>query len=201
MTQAPSTADALTLAFYDDKAADYARQIEEKASRAPLLRFLDGLAPGAALLDFGCGAGWASTEMLARGFAVRAIDGSSGLAAQARARGVPAEVMLFEEFDEPGAYDGVWASFSLLHAPRAAFPGLLATLRRALRPGGRLYLGMKLGQGEHRDDLGRRYAYFSEAELRDALAAAGFEIDETETEVAPGMAGIPEPCLHVHAHA
>ena len=60
-----------------------------------------------------------------------------------------------DEIDGEDLYDGIWANFSLLHAPRAAFPLHLMALKRAIKPGGLLHLGMKLGEGEGRDGLGR----------------------------------------------
>jgi SAM-dependent methyltransferase len=49
---------------------------------------------------------------------------------------------------ETDAFDGIWASFSMLHTPKAEHRTHVAAMARALRPGGYLYLGMKLGEGE-----------------------------------------------------
>jgi hypothetical protein len=49
---------------------------------------------------------------------------------------------------ETEAFDGIWASFSLLHTPKAEHSRHIGAMARALRPGGYLYLGMKLGEGE-----------------------------------------------------
>ena len=85
------SADRPTLDFYDAEAARYAAEVESLNDPAPLQRFMAELAPGGRVLDLGCGAGWASAMLAAAGFAVRAVDGSPGLVAEARARGVPAE--------------------------------------------------------------------------------------------------------------
>ena len=58
-----------------------------------------------------------------------------------------------------------------------------------MRPGGIFFLGMKLGRGEIRDDLGRFYSLYSEAELRAALADAGFSVTEAVTGEGAGLAG------------
>ncbi|MEM1315402.1 MAG: class I SAM-dependent methyltransferase [Pseudomonadota bacterium] len=202
MTEAPPdlTPDP-TLAFYDEAAARYAEEFDAVVDPAPLQRFMADLTPGGRVLDLGCGAGWASAMMSAASFRVRAVDGSPGLVAQARARGVEAEVMLFQDLAETDAYDGVFASFSLLHAPKAEMPGHLARIRAALRPGGRLYLGMKLGDDEKRDRFNRLYAYWTEKDLRAAVEAAGFVVTETQDDAAPGMAGEVEPLIHLYAHA
>ncbi|MDF2233310.1 class I SAM-dependent methyltransferase [Albimonas sp. CAU 1670] len=188
---APTTADAATLAWYDGAAADY------DAWSAPfnggedgtLARFLAGLPAGARVIDLGCGAGHAAAAMMAAGLSVRALDASAGLVSRARARGVPAEVGRFETLEDVAAYDGAWISFSLLHAPLASWPDVLARVARALRPGGLLFLGLKEGEGERRDRLGRRYAYIREPGLRALLAQAGFAEIEVSTSRGVGRDG------------
>jgi len=44
--------------------------------------------------------------------------------------------MLFHELDARAAYEGVWASACLLHVPRDELAGVLARIRRALKPEG-----------------------------------------------------------------
>jgi SAM-dependent methyltransferase len=137
--------------------------------------------------------------MQARGFEVTAWDACETFVAEARARGLDAHLRNFDDLAEMGAYDAVWASFSLLHAPRSAFPRHLAAVARALRSPGYLYLGMKLGQGEARDSLGRFYAYFSAEELRRHLAEAGFSILDTATGAGTGLAGTTDPFILITA--
>jgi SAM-dependent methyltransferase len=138
MTGAGGTADARTLAFYDSDAAAYAEWSAEISPRAHLQRFVAALPEGGAALDLGCGGGWAAAEMMAAGLSATALDASAGLVARARARGVPAEVGRFEDLEAVAAFDGIWISFSLLHAPLADWPGVLARAARALKPGGAL---------------------------------------------------------------
>ena len=80
------TADIETLAFYDGEATAYAAYASDKAERDSLARFAALLEPGTSVLDFGCGSGWATHEFAGRGFRVSALDGSAGLAAEARRR-------------------------------------------------------------------------------------------------------------------
>ena len=63
--------------------------------------------------------------------------------------------MKFEELDAAGAYDAVWANACLLHVPEGGLVDILARIHRALNPGGRLYAGVKAGDGCDRDSLGR----------------------------------------------
>lgn len=194
------TADPETLDFYDREAPVYADYAAKTAEHPWLQRFADRLAPGARVLDFGCGSGWAAHALGQSGFDVTALDGSAGLAAEARRRyGLAVRVARFDEFDETAAYDGIWASFSLLHDSRDAMPGHLARLHRGLVPGGWLYLGLKEGTGEHRDKLGRRYAYYGADEIAGLLDAAGFHDVETTLKRSEGYDGSMTGILHAFA--
>lgn len=165
--------DEETLQFYRSHAEAYAGR-EITSRRARLEAFLALLPPNAAILELGCGAGGDTAEMLARGFAVRATDGSPELAAVASQRlGRPVETMLFHELDAVESYDGVWANACLLHVPRDELAGILSLIRRALKPGGSFFASFKTGEGEGRDTLNRYYNYPSTDWLRETYARAG----------------------------
>ncbi len=192
--------DPATQAFYDAEAAAYAEYSGARPDQARLDRFAGRLAPGARVLDFGCGSAWAAARFAELGHPVAALDASAGLAEEARRRyGIEVRVARFDAFEERAAYGGIWASFSLLHAPREALPGHLARLARALLPGGVLYVGMKEGTGSKRDALGRLYTYVSAAELRGWAEAAGLSDIEIESEAHRGYAGDLEGFLHLFA--
>ncbi len=194
------TADIETLAFYDGDAAAYAAYASGKAERGWLGRFSARLEPGTSVLDFGCGSGWAAHEFAGQGFRVSALDGSAGLAAEARRRyGVVVRVARFEALEDVAQHGGIWASFCLLHDTREAMPGHLARLHRALEPGGWLYLGLKEGAGDSRDSLGRRYTYFGAAEIGTLLRAAGFPAPEIVAEQSTGYDGAKTGMLHILA--
>ena len=73
-------------------------------------------------------------------------------------------------------------------------------LHRALKPGGTLHIGMKLGTGEKRDALGRLYVYYTEAELTGLLQAAGFTPTLRETREDTGLDGTPYSGIWIHAN-
>ncbi|MGF1447724.1 MAG: class I SAM-dependent methyltransferase [Pikeienuella sp.] len=199
-TEPPAGADAATLAFYDREAESYAAYLGTKADQVWLVRFAQSLPPGGRVLDFGCGSAWAAAWLSQRGFAADALDGSAGLAQQARRRyGIEVRVARFSDFSSTAVYDGVWCSFALLHAARDEIPGHVARLAAALKPGGKLYLGMKAGNGEKRDRLGRRYTYVSAEELRDWAAASGLGVCEIGRETRAGFTGVQEDFLHLYA--
>ena len=164
--------------------------------------FIAALPPGAAVLDLGCGPGEASAHMRAAGLRPDPVDASPGMVALAnRTHDIGAREARFDQIDDRAAYDAVWANFSLLHAPRDEMPGHLARLHRALRPSGLLHLGLKLGTGARRDALGRFYTYYSEAELRGLLSAAGFKVTKTAHHRDRGLAGTLEDGILILAHA
>ncbi len=194
--------DRETIAFYDAEPGRYADMVARELTDAPpeLARFAAALPPGARVLDLGCGPGWAAAWLAARRFAVDATDASAGMAAEARRRhGLEIRVEPFEALGVHAIYDGIWCAFALLHDTRAALPGHLARIARALRPGGRLYLGMKEGEGERRDTLGRHYIYVSQPEIEALLAEAGFGEIAAERDRVRGCTGAIEPVLHLFA--
>lgn len=165
--------DEATLQFYRSNAESYARR-EITSRRARLAAFLALLPLDAAILELGCGAGGDTAEMLARGFNVRATDGSPEMAAVAsRSLGRPVETLLFHDLHEVETYDGVWANACLLHVPRQELATVLSLIWRALKPGGAFFASYKEGEAGGRDTLDRYYNYPSQDWLRATYAEAG----------------------------
>jgi SAM-dependent methyltransferase len=165
--------DRETLSVYARKAAEY-RDLTEAVEDPVLKRFIEALPEGGRALDLGCGPGAAAGAMAAAGIHVTAIDPVPEMVALAAERaGVTAREGTADSVTETDHFDGIWANFSLLHVPRSDMPGILDRLARALRPGGLLHIGLKSGQGEKRDALGRLYTYYEEEGLTGLLAAAG----------------------------
>ena len=136
------------------------------------------------------------------GFRVSATDGSGEMVALARSRyGVSARQAIFADLAEVDEFDGIWANFSLLHALKSDFPGHLTQVHRALKSGGIFHIGMKTGTGEHRDRIGRFYAFYTINELKDLLEQAGFTPLTERNGEALGLAGDVEPYVVIIAHA
>ena len=191
-------ADDGTMAAYAANIEKYRRLVGEMGGNPMLPRFLEHLPGRASVLDFGCGVGDSAARMQTAGHDVTCIDASPDMVAVAKALfGLDVRQQSFDELDDIASFDAIWASFSLLHAPKATMPDILVRMHRALRPGGLVYVGLKQGVGEHRDDFGRFYAYYEEPELTGLLSAAGLSpiaIDHDETA---GMSGKIESCLHI----
>ncbi|KIC41721.1 methyltransferase type 11 [Ruegeria sp. ANG-S4] len=193
--------DKRTINAYTNRVSDYlsmplpAEQIEARQA------FADAVGKGGYVLDLGSGPGSDSAFLMRQGLKVRALDATPAFVEHAKNNGVDAHLGTFDDVTEVDEYDGVYASFSLLHAPRADFPRHLAAIHAALKPGGRLSLGMKLGTGEHRDHLDRYYTYYSRTEIEEALTDAGFTVDGAVTGMGKGLAGSYDGFIVVSAHA
>lgn len=173
-----------TSATYDRIASDYAIHWADAGLLAgQMARFAARLPAGARVLDVGCGAGRDTGQMRERGLRAAGLDRSRGMLAQARRRGIP--LLLGDMRRLPvrdGALDGLWACASFLHIPRRDAPGVLLAFRRALRPGGLLYLSVKQGDGErwveYSAGLRRFFAFYRPDEIDCLLVAAGFAVCE-----------------------
>ena len=103
-----------TLDYYDQNAEGFAAGTLDVKFTAIQDRFLGYLAPGALILDFGCGSGRDSRYFLSRGYKVEACDGSEQMVKIAeKTAGIPVKQMLFDELSEVERYDGIFACASL----------------------------------------------------------------------------------------
>ena len=187
--------DEETLAVYAARADDYAALMVAEPGGA-LKRFAAVLPANARVLDLGCGPGASAAYLASLGHGALAWDATPEMVAlAARHPGVKAECRGFDDLPSLRNLDGVWANFSLLHAPRSAMPRHLAAIAAALKPEGLFHLGMKLGEGERRDALGRLYAFYPEHELTDLLREAGLEPAWTRTGHEKGLAGTIDPFI------
>ncbi|EJC67191.1 methyltransferase family protein [Rhizobium leguminosarum bv. viciae WSM1455] len=188
-----------TSAFYEENAETYAKRVRS-LPKQQLDAFLAGLAPGAAILELGCGGGQDSAYMLSQGFDVTPTDGSTELARQAEALiGRPVRVMLFQELDADSAFDAVWAHASLLHVPRLELPNVFTRVRRALRPSGHLHASFKAGEVEGHDGFGRYYNYPSAEWLSELLTKGGWRNIAIGESDGSGYDGKPTRWLTVSA--
>nr|WP_325251580.1 class I SAM-dependent methyltransferase [Amylibacter sp.] len=194
--------DRQTIEIYDAKAADYAKLVTSDAPSRHLRAFMDALPKGGHLLDLGCGPGNAAASMRDAGFRVTAIDASPRMVELGADRyGLDITLGTFDDVTQTAQYDGIWASFSLLHAPRTDIPRHLSAIHTALKPNGIFVIGVKTGTGTERDSLGRQYTYFEPAELDSLLRAAGFTPISSATGSDKGLSGDISPWIIVTAHA
>lgn len=194
--------DRETIAVYDARAGDYAKLDPSGRPSATLAAFLADLPDGARVLDLGCGPGTSAGHMVRAGCVVDALDASAAMIELASAiDGVTAWQASFDDITGTALYDGVWANFSLLHAPRSDMPRHLSAIHTALKPGGLFHIAVKEGTGEGRDSLNRHYTYYTESELTDMLQQSGFTVGPYRRGRDKGLSGTEENWIAVTAHA
>jgi SAM-dependent methyltransferase len=194
--------DPETIAVYNARAAEYDALVSGDEENAQLAIFVTALPTGAKVLDLGCGTGSAAAVMRDHGLNVTALDASPEMAALAKRRfNLDVTLGTFDDLTGQNIYDGIWASFSLLHAPRADMPRHLKAIHDALKTGGVFSLGLKTGTGEMRDKLGRQYTYYGQAELHELLGQAGFGITHVTTGEGRGLSGSVDGWITLDCHA
>lgn len=157
-----------TLDFYAANAAAY---VTDGKVNPRLPAFLALMPAGGRVLELGTGSGADAEAMLREGFDVDPTDGSPELAAEATRRlGRPVRQLRFEDIAAEAAYDGIYASATLLHARRDGLPAIVRRLHRALRPHGVVWASFKGGSAEGFDRLGRYYNYVDADDLRRLFA-------------------------------
>lgn len=189
-------ADRQTLDVYARRAADYEQRFATDRPGRHLSRFISSLPDNARVLDLGCGTGRSAWFMQDAGCRVDAWDASPEMASLGnRTFGLAIEIRDFASLSASALYDGIFANFSLLHAPKSEMPDHLRQISRALKPGGILHIGLKTGDGEARDKLGRYYAYYQPAEIADVLQAAGLVVETSELGAEEGLDGVIAPWI------
>lgn len=192
--------DKATLAAYARWAAERSGPIPKRRPDAQLHAFIGALPASAHVLDLGCGAGRSSALMADAGLRVDALDASPELAELAKNEfGLAVQIAPFDALDAIDTYDGIFANFTLLHAPKIEMPDHISRIARALKPDGLFHVGLKTGTGEARDGLGRFYAYYEDAEITSLLNDAGFQVTQRWFGSDKGMDGVTAPWIVLHA--
>ncbi|PLS19908.1 class I SAM-dependent DNA methyltransferase [Neptunicoccus cionae] len=194
--------DRQTIDIYDEKASEYASRVTRDTPSTHLRAFMDALPEGGRVLDLGCGPGNAAANMRDAGFEVTALDASPKMVELGAARyGLNITLGTFDDVTQVAVYDGIWASFSLLHAARQDIPRHLKAIHTALKSGGIFVIGVKTGTGTSRDAIGRQYTYFEPDELDRLLRNAGFRPVASDSGSDTGLSGETSPWIIVTAHA
>ncbi|WP_300765907.1 class I SAM-dependent methyltransferase [uncultured Bifidobacterium sp.] len=182
-------------------------------------RSLETLVPAGteALLDLGCGTGTLTAELAGRIPHVVGVDASAEMVVRARREHPGVEFRVADALDLPydGDFDVVFSNAVFHWIPD--HPRLLSTVRRALRPGGRLVceFGAKgniarvdaaMGRAMRRRglDLAVRFVFPGDDEFRRNLERAGFHgIDvgsyDRPTPLGGGEAGLSSWLRQFHA--
>jgi SAM-dependent methyltransferase len=186
MTIAPGTT-----AFYDH----WAVAGEEAARSAMSRHFESAFAPGARVLDVGCGKGRDVVALLDMGFEACGVEPNAAMRSRAIARD-PRLAGRIEDAALPalgqpfgGGFDAVACSAVLMHLAAAALPASLAALAAVLRPHGRVLMALpemlpELLVDGHDPD-GRAFANHSPEHVQSLMADLGFALCKRDEIATP----------------
>jgi len=183
----------LIAAGYDAIAERYLAARSRTSTLGWVERAVAGLAPGARVLDLGCGAGVpVAAWLVARGYEVTGIDLSARQLALAREQ-VPGATLIQADLAElrPGALraDAIVALYSVFHVPRERHGSLYRVLASYLPAGGRLLVLGGAGELEGTGDFHgapMTWSQHAPEANRALLEAAGFAIELDEIDPADG---------------
>jgi SAM-dependent methyltransferase len=204
---------------YDTVAEEYANTFADELAGKPFDReLLDAFAESVVqpvlgpvlgpVIDVGCGPAGHVTRYLAdRGVRIEGIDLSPVVVGEARRRHPDLRFWVGDLRELPAddqALSGIVAFYSVVHLPRAQWPGAFAEFRRTLVPGGRLLVGVHGGAGESGVDgwFGRdvsiRTTFVSLDELTEMVAGTGLTVLERHQRP-PYPGEYPSPRLYLLA--
>ena len=194
--------DKTTIGVYNKKATEYASLDVDQVSLMAYHNFTGALPKNGFILDYGCGPGYFAKKFLVDGFKVDAFDASEKMIEiVSREPKINSWIADFKSFHSSIKYDGIWANFSLLHAPKKEIAPLTQTIFKSLKSNGLFSLGLKLGTGEKRDTIGRKYSYFEEQEVKELLVKAGFYNISQHLGAATGLDGKSSNFIIILSHA
>jgi SAM-dependent methyltransferase len=173
---------------YDEGSSDYTRHFPKPHEFIEHERrqFIERLPAGATILDCGCRPGFDTERFTQRGFNVTAIDLSDRFVKLTERR-VPNAVvrkMDMRSLELPkGSFDGLWASFSLLHIRASDIDRTLSGFRSVLKHSGMLCAALHRGaktawvkntiSGMERDTYLQEWV---QEEIEERFRQSGFDI-------------------------
>ena len=183
---------------YDQGSDDYSGHFKQPHDfiEPDRQEFIRQLPPGSQILDCGCGPGMDTEKFFQVGYQVTAIDLSEHFVRITKTR-VPGATVLkmdmrFLDFP-PASFDGIWASFSLLHIRGTDLAQTLLAFKRVLRPHGLLFAAVHRGgktrwvkttiSGMERDTYVQEWV---PTEIEDLMRSAGFTILHSRAFVRTG---------------
>ena len=134
---------AAVIAAYDAEAPAYdEHEYPSDVQREWVARVLRLIPPGGTVLDAPCGTGKYFPLVAAAGHRVAGVDQSAGMLAQARARGIAValEQKALRDLSYDRDFDAVITVDAMENVPPEDWPLVLASLHRAVRPDGVMYL-------------------------------------------------------------
>jgi SAM-dependent methyltransferase len=183
--------DRGTSSFYTRYAQELHKRSQLEPSRSAVSAwFARAFAPGARVLDIGCGSGRDLVALLAQGCDAYGVEPHADMR-EAALRAHPALAPRICAGALPDLlppfgvhYDGIVCAAVLMHVAAGELPAALDTLCHLLEPAGRLLLAVpamareRLANG--RDEDGRAFSNHDPARLEAALSARGLRFVDGE---------------------
>lgn len=170
--------------YYDRNTQTYSDSNQNAAEFID--EFLDLLKHGQKILDVGSGHGINAQYMHSKGFNVIGIDLSKKMVEYAREKYPQIDFRLGDMTKLPfpaNSFDGIFASYSLIHLTKDAIPAVMAKLNEILKSGGIMYLSIQSGKSAQgffsHPTLPSDQVFldiFSKEEIFDLLSGHGFEV-------------------------
>jgi ubiquinone/menaquinone biosynthesis C-methylase UbiE len=170
---------------YQIIAKDYAKNWEDRSILAThVARFVTLVTPGGLVLDVGCGPGFDTAVFQTHNLRTIGLDYSMEMMQTGRQQYQIRTPMVRADMRHlpvaASIADGLWVSASMLHLHRTDVPATLDKFYRVLKPGGVLYLSVKLGEGEawvdnaYGHDASRFFTFWQPKHLDTLLSTARF---------------------------
>ncbi|WP_298754865.1 class I SAM-dependent methyltransferase [uncultured Psychroserpens sp.] len=179
----------ITIESYNKTAEEYYNTVSSFEILPELETFISIVKPNGRVLDLGCGPGHHSRIFLENGFQVDGIDLSTGMIAIAKKEVSGGNFQVMDILDlkfKKDAFDGIWASASLLHIPKRNLKKVIRELKKLLVEKGILYISLKKGEGsevikdKRYGGVDKYYVYYETDEIEKILVDLDFEIVENE---------------------
>lgn len=148
----------------------------------------------ATILEIGCGPGHTAKYFVRKGLRVTGTDISDEMISIAAGDVPEARFFVLDIYEADTVeetFDAVYAKAVLLHMPKKDIPRVLSTIRRALKPGGFLYVAVKeqregkpeeevLTEDDYGYEYSRFFSYFTLAEMLSYVRLADYGIVRDE---------------------
>lgn len=164
--------------YYRENHIEYFERTFNLDSSSFLSSLTAKLAPGASVLDIGCGSGRDLLWLKNRGFKVTGFERSPGLAGLAR-KSAGCDILEgdFTSYDFSSIRaDAVILIGALVHIPHDGFAAVLRNIAKALTTDGLMLITAKEGTGKAEGADGRIFYLFRREELEAIFASLGFQI-------------------------
>lgn len=173
-----------TLNAYQEAGIKYTQSVAN-IEISDIFPFMNFLPKDGRILDVGCGGGRDLKIFYNNGFRTIGIDIVDEFIQETKVLLPGADVRKVDILDlscfHDEFFDGIWANAVLLHLEKKDLPKALSGLYRILKKGGKLFVGLKTGQGSKLviDKLSQKerfFSFFEPEEIKQYLLSFDFNI-------------------------